>query len=463
MHHGYRYCFPIKVNVTVMFKLFAIASVYFLLHQPVDAQSDYFPPENNAEWQVVSPQELGWDSEALEDLVLWLGENETRAFVILKDGKLVVEEYYRAFQRNTPWYWASAGKTVTALLTGALENQGLLDIQNPTSDYLGEDWTSMTREQEENITVWHQLTMTTGIEYDVTDTNCTLPECLSYREEPGEQWFYHNAPYTLLTNVLESAGEKELNDIVDDVFSIIPGMQLQYLDGFSSEFNRVVISRALDMARFGLFISRGAQWENAESVLSEEFYEAMISPSQDLNPSYGYLWWLNGQESFIPPGFSFSIQRSLTPEAPADMYSAVGLNAQILSIVPSQDLVVIRMGADPGSLFEFKSEKWERLNNVLNINTSTEVEKPKSFKLEQNYPNPFNPVTNIRFNLASSSSVLLEVYDTTGRLISTLISETMHAGNHTVQFDASNLNSGVYFYRIYTPDGSITRKMVLVK
>ena len=83
-----------------------------------------------------------------------------------------------------------------------------------------------------------------------------------------------------------------------DASSAIPGYSATDVDGLLSSFNRVVFSTALDMARFGLFISQGASWDGAESPLSSQFYDAMISPSQSLNPSYGYLWWLNGQDFF---------------------------------------------------------------------------------------------------------------------------------------------------------------------
>ena len=86
-----------------------------------------------------------------------------------------------------------------------------------------------------------------------------------------------------------------------DASSAIPGYSATDVDGLLSSFNRVVFSTALDMARFGLFISQGASWDGAESPLSSQFYDAMISPSQSLNPSYGYLWWLNGQDFFPFP------------------------------------------------------------------------------------------------------------------------------------------------------------------
>ncbi len=88
---------------------------------------------------------------------------------------------------------------------------------------------------------------------------------------------------------------------------------------------------------------------------------------------------------------------------------------------------------------------------------------PTSVDLKQNYPNPFNPCTQISFQLPSNQSVELNVYDSTGRLVQRLFDGEKTAGSHTLQFDASNLASGVYFYRLMGNFGTKTRQMVLIK
>lgn len=89
---------------------------------------------------------------------------------------------------------------------------------------------------------------------------------------------------------------------------------------------------------------------------------------------------------------------------------------------------------------------------------------PGKFSLSQNYPNPFNPVTKINFELPVNTLVMLAVYDVTGRLISEIISERYYtAGYHTIEFNASMLSSGVYFYKLTTNDNNSIKKMVLIK
>jgi len=91
------------------------------------------------------------------------------------------------------------------------------------------------------------------------------------------------------------------------------------------------------------------------------------------------------------------------------------------------------------------------------------MEIPKSYSLAQNYPNPFNPVTKINFALPKQGLVTLRVYDVLGREVSTLVNEVKQAGSYSVDFDASMLSSGVYFYRIESGSFTDIKRMVLIK
>jgi flagellar hook assembly protein FlgD len=86
-----------------------------------------------------------------------------------------------------------------------------------------------------------------------------------------------------------------------------------------------------------------------------------------------------------------------------------------------------------------------------------------SFKLEQNYPNPFNPKTTIKYEIPKSGFVTLQVYDVLGRLVKTLINEKQNAGTYEVEFDGTNLASGVYFYKLTADDFKAVKKMILLK
>ena len=88
---------------------------------------------------------------------------------------------------------------------------------------------------------------------------------------------------------------------------------------------------------------------------------------------------------------------------------------------------------------------------------------PRKFALEQNYPNPFNPTTTIRYSLPQSSKVKLTVYDILGRTVAVLVNKVQNTGNYIINFDASRLSSGMYFYRLETDKATFIHKMLLIK
>ncbi len=88
---------------------------------------------------------------------------------------------------------------------------------------------------------------------------------------------------------------------------------------------------------------------------------------------------------------------------------------------------------------------------------------PAKFELVQNYPNPFNPTTTIEFSLPKAGQVSLKVYNVLGQEAAVLVDEPKSAGNYSIEFNAGNLPSGVYFYKLTHQNGSETRKMMLIK
>ena len=88
---------------------------------------------------------------------------------------------------------------------------------------------------------------------------------------------------------------------------------------------------------------------------------------------------------------------------------------------------------------------------------------PETFALGQNYPNPFNPTTNINFDLPKAQFVNLTVYNVLGQEVATLVNENIAAGTHIVKFDARNLASGIYIYRLQTDEFVKVRKMLLTR
>ena len=101
-------------------------------------------------------------------------------------------------------------------------------------------------------------------------------------------------------------------------------------------------------------------------------------------------------------------------------------------------------------------------NKITGI-VSIKNEVPRYFQLSQNYPNPFNPITIINYSIPQASYITLKIYNVLGKEITTLVNEEKLPGNYKVEFNGSNLSSGIYFYRIRAGNFTATKKLVILK
>jgi len=406
--------------------LIAVISAAKLAAQPI-----YFPPENG-EWATLSPDSLGWCSENVEALYEYLESEDTEAFLVLKNGKIVLEKYFGNSTPDDVNPWFSAGKSLMAVLVGIAQEEGFLSIDDPVSDYQGEGWTDLPPEKEQLITIRNQLTMTSGLDENIF--NCTLDTCLTYKADAGERWAYHNGPYSLLRNVLEEATGLNINVITRDFVRSPIGM-----DGFwlSLGYSNIFRSTARSMARFGLLVQNGGTWDG-EKVLADSVYlNNMLTSSQQLNPSYGYLWWLNGQSSYIPPHPTVSFPGSIAPDAPEDVVVAAGAQGQFVSIAPSEGLIFVRQGnqsAQEPVPLDLHNDIWQRLAALECTPTSTSNLSPPEISI---FPNPVTDVLSIRTERVPD---VVRIFSTNGKLVQT--------ARATKTLDVRHLPKGWYWVRI---------------
>lgn len=351
----------------------------------------YFPPLTGVNWSETDPADLGWCEDSIQQLYNYLDATNTKGFIVLKDGKIVLEKYFDTFTKDSVWVWNSAGKTLTAFAVGIAQEEGYLSISDTTAHHIGAGWTSLTTQQEEKITIRHQLTMTTGLDDGVADIYCTEPQCLQYEAEPGTRWAYHNGPYTLLDTVLEAATGLTLNQWVTQKVKNPTGMIGAY---FQSGYNNVFVSDVRSMARFGLLLQAGGVWNGSPVLDDPAYFYEMTHSSQTINPAYGYLTWLNGQSSFMIPQSQLNFPGTAMPNAPQDLFAALGKNSQIINISPSEGLVVVRMGeADGNSLvsIQYNDTIWQYINRLSCVSDIEDYSMGK-FGLHPN-PTSDNPVT----------------------------------------------------------------------
>ena len=402
----------------------------------------YFPPLTGNQWESVSPNSLGWCSDSIQPLYNYLEQNNTKAFIVLKNGKIVLENYFGTFSADSFWYWASAGKSLLATTLGVAAQEKLVDINNPSAVYLDTGWTTCSKIDELKIKVVHQLSMSSGINDNIADVDCTEPSCLTCLTEPGTRWAYHNAVYTLLESVVVNASKQTLNQYFNTKIKTKIGMGGLYL---KQGYNNVYYSNARSMARFGLLALNNFVWNN-DTVLKDGTYKTqMTQSSQNINPAYGYLWWLNGKNKYMLPRVQLTFNGMLCPNAPADMFSAMGKNGQIINVAPSENLVLIRMGNKPNDQNElpmiFNNEIWKRMRAIMCTATTTS-HQPTQKKITI-YPNP------------SHKEVFLEGVENTAYVIKNLngqvVQQGMMDGN---KISTENLVEGVYCLEL---DGMVLR------
>ena len=393
----------------------------------------YYPPLVGSTWETTDPATLGWCQDSINSLYDFLEQTNSKAFIVLKNGKIVLEKYFGTFTVDSLWLWNSAGKTLTGFAVGIAQEEGYLSINDTTSDYLGVGWTNLTPTQAEKITIRHQLTMTSGLA-DTGDIFCTDPACLNYMADPGTRWAYHNAPYTMLDGVIENATGLTLNQWVTQKIKVPTGMTGLFVP---IDYNNIFVSNARSMARFGLLMQSQGIW-NGNPVLNDPaYFQQMTTSSQAINPSYGYLTWLNGQSSFMLPQSQFSFPGSPLSQAPADLYSALGKNGQVINISPSEGLVVVRMGdADGVSLVPviYNDSIWARINRLSCVSSVPE----SSLSHISVSPNPVSGNVVQLSRLTQDDSVTL----------TTLNGKSLEVTLNNQELQLPQLASGVYLITI---------------
>lgn len=331
----------------------------------------YLPPPDGA-WQTEDAAGSGWNVSALGDLARFARARHSTGLLIVHDGKIVAEHYWPVTRRDalirprfyfflsrgaTKEGWpiedvASVQKSLVSILAGRAAAMGLIDIDAPVSRYLGPAW-SKAGDAEGRILVRHLLSMNSGL-----DTQ------LGYAQPAGAHWRYNTPAYSRLIPLLEAATRQPIEQLSKAwVFDPI-GMRdsgwasrSRFWMGADGAFNTVgFVTTPRDLARLGLLVLMDGKWGGKDVIGNREWFRQSLSPSQDLNPAYGFLWWLNGSAKHVLSLRSSAPSREgpLVPEAPPDLVVAMGHEKRRLYILPSRKLVIVRFGSDPGGAFDRK-------------------------------------------------------------------------------------------------------------
>lgn len=180
------------------------------------------------------------------------------------------------------------------------------------------------------------------------------------------------------------------------------------------------------------------------SLYSFEWYSGYTQDSS-------YWTWLNyGSIQQVYPG---GVEGPVT--IPSQAFVNINSNASVVVYY------AFAIGANQAEMVAAINEAQVKYNTVLSVDKLSDL--PVGYSLEQNYPNPFNPNTKIQFSINDTQPITLKVFDILGNEVATLVNQELTAGSYQYDFDASNLSSGVYYYKLQAGNFTETKKMILMR
>ncbi|MBK5221840.1 MAG: beta-lactamase family protein [Acidimicrobiia bacterium] len=297
------------------------------------------------EWPTIDLGEAGMDRASLDELAATAEAADSQCLVVTRDGNLVDEWHWDGSTADTEREAYSVTKSITATLVGIAQDQGHLDIDQPASDFLTE-WKGTPSEP---ITIRNLLSNDSGRFHDyqtdyvsmavVAEDKSAFSIALTQQHDPGTVWAYNNAAIQTLEEVLERATGTPVAEFAEEhLFDPLGVESTMTTDTAGNTLAFMGLQTTCrDLARFGLLYLRGGEWDG-DQVVSESFVAEAIAPSTELNPNYGFLWWLLGDAGATAPG-----QTDLTDDSPSG-YAAIGLGNQLVVVYPDTAVIVTRLG-----------------------------------------------------------------------------------------------------------------------
>jgi CubicO group peptidase (beta-lactamase class C family) len=321
------------------------------------------PAHPGASWQKVAPAAVGLDAAKLAQIAAQARQGKSNCLVVVRDGKLAGEWYFRGTGPNTTQDVFSASKSFASTLVGIAQDDGDLRIGESASKWIPQ-WKGTPAQV---VTVRDLLSMDSGRQWSAFTDYVRLLAArdrtafaigLDQAAAPGTVWAYNNSAVQTLDRVLRSAtGQNVLAFARRRIFAPL-GMTHTTMTtdraGNALVFEGIR-STCRDLARFGLLMLDRGAWGSKRIVSSSWVAQATGRSSTKLNAGYGYLWWLNHEGVISDVLTATSVQQAqhakagrLVPGAPDGMYWALGLGNQIIQIDPGTNTVVVRLGtAEP--------------------------------------------------------------------------------------------------------------------
>jgi CubicO group peptidase (beta-lactamase class C family) len=276
---------------------------------------------------------------------------DSRALLVIKQGKLIAESYAPDFDEKTPFLGWSMGKSVTSIMLGRLDQMGKLDT---SATNLFPDW---SKDERADISLESMLQMSSGLDFSelyapgsdstrmlFTEGSASNVAMESLLEHPvGTHFSYSSGTTNLLARYLsDQLGSRAQNNydfLYQEVLQLLNMNDTLFEPDASGVFvgSSYIYASARDWARLGfLMVNQGVV--DGQRLLTEDWVRRSYAPNHSTNdPRYGYQFWLNGGGSELR-----------WDKLPADAYAMMGNRSQIVMIIPSQELVIVRLGWTSG-------------------------------------------------------------------------------------------------------------------
>jgi CubicO group peptidase (beta-lactamase class C family) len=356
-------------NLTIIFLLFLFQSCSSLIYQGALVQDAFGGSPSSEFIQTINPAVAGWNTEFLSKVLDYARENGSSGILILDGGYIITETYWKPAEEKISYEIfktatedgrpmediASMQKSIISLLIGIACDKGLISKQSPANDYLSPGWSKAPAEIENTITINHLLCMNSG-----------LGNNLDYRSLPGQIWQYNTAAYNILMKVLTDVTGRSLQEITDEwlfkPLNITDSFWIRRPDSLGRFPNRFIATHR-DLAKIACLIDARGKWDDQQIYQPDGCMATAFLPSQEINIQYGHLFWLNTRQERNP----------LVPE---DLIEMVGAKERFVSILPSQNIIVVRLGETPEENFYLKF--WSLLQKAIPSNPS--IMKDKTYQ-----------------------------------------------------------------------------------
>ena len=300
-------------------------------------------PWPTVDWTLSDPASQGMDPNGIQAAFQYGESQGSNALLVIRNGYLVAEWYAPGWNEDDQEDSYSMSKSISSALYGTAFAEGIFPgLDTEAADYISE-WNDP---QHGDISLRHLLSMNSGLHWDfftdyfflgLANDQTQFAIDLGMDATPGTSWVYNNSACQTLSGVFERRTGRQLHEYAQvRLFDVIGMHDATWLtDNVGNTLSyRTVYASGREFAKFGYLFLRGGLWDGTQ-VVPRRYVKKSARPSQTQNPDYGFLWWLNTARSYMP-------------DVPADAFYAAGAGEKRIYVVPSKDLVVVRLGPGAG-------------------------------------------------------------------------------------------------------------------